>query len=258
MSAIRWSSMGLALTLLTAACGEDKPGPGTGPNPPANNPEEPAPEANTAPRADFRLTCVYMQCDFEDASNDSDGSVVAWQWNFGDGTTSNEADPVHVYAQPGSYSVTLTVTDDSTATHARSRDATASEQVITSLTCQDGSAPGGFVACKLRLEEPSGFKVVLNSSSCTAHGNLFRVTEPVADTLTTDGCYEDVGQEIRYDGPFPAGTEIAAEVLAPLLANPPALRVSGGYPEWTLEYEDGVDSDFDDLVMTVTALPVTP
>ncbi len=241
------SSLVLVLASLAVACGEDSPG-NTGP--------DPDPAANVAPSADFTGSCLYMQCDFSDASADSDGSVVAWSWNFGDGETSTEANPVHVYAEPGNYSVSLTVTDDSSATGARSRDATASEQVTTSLTCEDGSAAGGFVACKLRLEEPSGFKVVLNSSSCEARGNVFRITEPVADTLTVDGCYEADGTEIQFAGPFPAGTEIAAQVMAPLLANPPALRVTGAYPEWTLSYEDGVDTDFDDLIMTVTALPV--
>jgi hypothetical protein len=47
----------------------------------------------------------------------------------------------------------------------------------------------------------------------------------------------------------------SAEVVAPLLKNPPQLRVSGSYPEWVLTYEDGVDQDFDDMVLTVTALP---
>jgi PKD repeat protein len=240
--------MGLVLTVVTA-CGKDSPAGGnTGP----------APEQNVAPNADFSRACLYMQCGFTDASADSDGSITAWTWNFGDGETSSDRNPVHVYAQPGDYTVKLTVTDDSAATGSRSRDATASQKVVTSLTCADGSAPGGFVACKLRLEEPSGFKVVLNSSSCTAHGNVFRVTEPVVDTLTIDGCYETSGKQIYFAGPFPAGTDIGAEVIAPLLANPPALRVSGAYPEWTLHYEDGADADFDDLIMTVTALPVTP
>lgn len=36
-------------------------------------------------------------------------SLVAWSWNFGDGTTSNEQNPYHVYAQPGIYTVTLTI-----------------------------------------------------------------------------------------------------------------------------------------------------
>jgi hypothetical protein len=58
-----------------------------------------------------------------------------------------------------------------------------------------------------------------------------------------------------FSAPFPAGTEISAEVVAPLLQHPPQLRVSGNYPEWVLTFEDGVDGDFNDLVMTLTALP---
>jgi hypothetical protein len=46
-----------------------------------------------------------------------------------------------------------------------------------------------------------------------------------------------------------------APCVAPLLNHPPQLRVSGSYPEWVLTYEDGVDQDFDDLMMTLTALP---
>src|SRR5262249_43988024 len=36
---------------------------------------------------------------------------VAWAWNFGDGNSSQEQNPVHTYAQSGRYTVTLTVTD---------------------------------------------------------------------------------------------------------------------------------------------------
>ena len=97
--------------------------------------------------------------------------------------------------------------------------------------------------------------MVLNSTNCEAHGNLFRVTAPVQGTLTSDGCYDQPGREIVFATPFAAGTEISAEVVAPQLANPPALRVTGSYPEWVLSFDDGVDQDFDDLVMTVTALP---
>jgi hypothetical protein len=40
-----------------------------------------------------------------------------------------------------------------------------------------------------------------------------------------------------------------------VLDNAPQLRVSGNYPEWVLTFEDGADQDFNDLVMTLTALP---
>lgn len=45
-------------------------------------------------------------------SNDSDGTITKYQWNFGDGITSSLANPSHVFSTSGSYSVSLTVTDD--------------------------------------------------------------------------------------------------------------------------------------------------
>jgi hypothetical protein len=209
---------------------------------------------NAAPDARFSAACAALRCDFTDASTD-DAAVAGWSWSFGDQSTSPDRHPVHSYTAAGSYSVSLTVTDQEGETSTVSHQAVASWPAVTSLTCVDGTAPGGFVSCTLRLEEEAGFKVVLNSTDCEAHGNLFRITAPVTGTLTSDGCYDEAGKQLVFAAAFAAGTEISAEVVAPLLDHPPQLRVSGSYPEWVLTYEDGVDQDFDDLVMTLTALP---
>ena len=37
------------------------------------------------------------------------GTPLAWEWNFGDGTTSTEQNPVHTYTGTGTYTVTLRV-----------------------------------------------------------------------------------------------------------------------------------------------------
>jgi PKD repeat protein len=214
-----------------------------------------APGSNVAPTADFDVVCAALRCDFTNQSDDADGTVAGYAWTFADGATSTDENPTHVYASAGTRNVTLTVTDNGGATKSATKPAVTTDPVVASLSCVDASAPGGFVACKLKLTEPAGYKVTLVSSSCDAHGNLFRVVEPVVDTLTVDGCYEATATEILRAGPFPANTEISAEIVAPLLVNPPRLRVTGSYPEWTLEFEDGADSDFDDLVLTVTALP---
>lgn len=47
------------------------------------------------------------------ASTDPDGSIIRYDWTFGDGTAGEGAQPMHVYRQPGAYDVRLTVTDDS-------------------------------------------------------------------------------------------------------------------------------------------------
>lgn len=46
------------------------------------------------------------------ASTDSDGTVVGWAWNFGDGSTGQGKVVTHQFTQAGAYTVTLTVTDD--------------------------------------------------------------------------------------------------------------------------------------------------
>lgn len=39
-------------------------------------------------------------------------AIIKWEWDFGDGDSSNEMNPVHIYPMAGEYVVTLTVTDD--------------------------------------------------------------------------------------------------------------------------------------------------
>ncbi|VVB62002.1 PKD domain protein [uncultured archaeon] len=44
--------------------------------------------------------------------SDPDGMIVSYQWDFGDGTTGVGENPVHTYQLPGTYTVTLTVIDN--------------------------------------------------------------------------------------------------------------------------------------------------
>lgn len=46
-------------------------------------------------------------------SSDPDGTIVGYSWNFGDGTSSTEPNPVKVYNSAGTFTAVLTVTDNS-------------------------------------------------------------------------------------------------------------------------------------------------
>lgn len=78
------------------------------------------------PAADFSASAnpVTGTDMFSDASHASSGaSIAAWSWNFGDpasggSNTSTDANPTHHYGTPGSYTVTLTVTDSNGLTSA--------------------------------------------------------------------------------------------------------------------------------------------
>ena len=71
------------------------------------------------PEADFeavpRTAAVGEPIQFSDLSWDpgDDGldPITSWYWDFGDGTTSTQPDPVHSYAGTGQYTVQLTVTN---------------------------------------------------------------------------------------------------------------------------------------------------
>jgi PKD repeat protein len=71
----------------------------------------PAP-SNEPPDADFNWSCDDLTCHFTDSSEDDDGTITSRNWNFGDGSTSNQVNPSHTYATEGDYTVILTVTDN--------------------------------------------------------------------------------------------------------------------------------------------------
>lgn len=91
--------------------GEDPGDPGDPPTPP------PPPEPNKPPVARILLSPssgIYpLKVTFNGtSSSDSDGKIVSYAWNLGDGATSTTGQFTHSYQYPGSYPVYLTVKDD--------------------------------------------------------------------------------------------------------------------------------------------------
>lgn len=85
---------------------------------------------NKPPKTQFTLSpsnpTVRDNVTFTDQSNDPDGYLASWLWNFGDGASSTLQSPMHAFAQKGRHQVTLTVTDNDGATN------TASQEVVVS------------------------------------------------------------------------------------------------------------------------------
>ncbi len=64
--------------------------------------------------ADFSFSadgiCTPVSVSFQDESVSTD-PIILWNWNFGDGTSSSSGDVMHTYSMPGTYSVSLGVTN---------------------------------------------------------------------------------------------------------------------------------------------------
>jgi len=106
---------------------------------------------NTPPVANFGVTVSGLTATFTDMSTDADGTIASRAWSFGDGTTSTATNPSRTYATGGNYDVTLTVTDNSGASHTKT---------------QTVSVGAGYV--NLALNKPTTGSTPCNSSESPA------------------------------------------------------------------------------------------
>ena len=134
--------------------------------------------SNQPPSASFTDSCTDLSCNFDGSgSTDTDGTIVNYAWNFGDGSTASGATPSNTYAAAGSYTVSLTVTDDDGATDTETRTIT-----VTAPPSGNCFYEGGFEVT------PDGWATG-SGNSCTT-GTFVRGTP---NQQTTGGLITQVG-----------------------------------------------------------------
>ena len=90
------------------------------------------PPPPSTPVAAFTTNCTLLSCAFTDTSTDTGGTITGWSWNFGDGSpVSTVQSPTHLYASGGTYTVSLTVTDDQLDSNTASTSVSPSSGVVT-------------------------------------------------------------------------------------------------------------------------------
>jgi len=131
---------------------------------------------NVAPKAAFDASAEALEVEFDAGdSTDSDGTIASYEWDFGDGDSGTGETTSHTYAAPGTYPVSLTVTDNDGAT-----DVVAQDVVVTAAPTNVVVGKDGFertVASGWGTADTGGaWTVVGGASSFSVAGGLGSVS----------------------------------------------------------------------------------
>jgi hypothetical protein len=139
-----------------------------------------------------------------------------------------------------------------------------------------GPPPAGL-SVPIRIESVAGWRIsLLGARTNQCNGDLWLLAPSGAASMAASGpaggqvfwtgYLEHLG-ESRLIGPFAAGTELVLGLKPAAYCTEPVPRPStGGYARvaavasntWDIWWEDYRDFDFDDLVVRVEAIPLTP
>jgi len=119
-------------------------------------------------------------------SSDPDGSVISYAWNFGDGATAAGAAANHTYAEPGTYTAELTVTDNQGA----SASTTVNIQVSAAPPTLP-AAPGNLTATVL-----SKSQIRLNWTDNSANETGFKIERCAGATCANFSQISSVGANV--------------------------------------------------------------
>ncbi|MDQ4123471.1 MAG: PKD domain-containing protein [Acidobacteriota bacterium] len=123
---------------------------------------------------------------YSTGSYDPDGSIASYAWNFGDGTVSSSQNPTKVYNSAGTFTASLTVTDNSGLTGTNSVTINVSPATVSSSisgTVFYGNTPAGQ-----GVKYVSGVQMLANGSS-TSSANSWTNGSYSLGNLVSGGYY---------------------------------------------------------------------
>jgi serine protease len=217
---------------------------------------------NRQPTASFSFNPLNLSTSdsiqFLDSSQDLDGSLVNWSWDFGDGKHSYEVDPLHRYQDNGAYNVVLIVTDDDGSSDSTiiSVDVKNTRPTASfSVSSMVGSRVDSFVFMDQSLD-PDGS--VMNYTWDFGDGNksygnvvthqfehlgLFNVTLMVIDD---DGDSNSSVEQILIENCLPNAT-FSFDPIPPITTKPVdfidrSIDLDGDIVNWSWDFGDGTMS----------------
>ncbi|WP_343224410.1 S8 family serine peptidase [Pseudoalteromonas sp. Of11M-6] len=113
------------------------------------------------PVAGFSFAASGLAVTFTDESRDPNDDIVSWAWDFGDGSISTDASPIHEFAASGEYSVSLTVTDSEGNSHTTTQSVIVSTDEIELSLVRANKSRLGFIRVELSWQGSSADEVTI-------------------------------------------------------------------------------------------------
>jgi len=165
------------------------------------------------------------------ASSDPDGTIASYSWDFGDGTTGNGMTATHSYTTPGSFNVTLTVTDDTGASDSAGTTAVIRDTVNQPPTADANGPYNGTV----------GIPVAFNgTSSSDTDGTVVRYDWDFGDGTTDVDAGPAPSHTYLSDGSYTVtltvtdntgntDTDVTTATIGGVANQPPVANINGPY-----------------------------
>ncbi|WP_313477351.1 PKD domain-containing protein [Microbacterium sp.] len=210
----------------------------------------PQPTANKPPVAVLDADCERLECAFSAAgSSDEDGSIVSYLWDFGDGETQTGTSASYTYAESGSYTVKLTVTDNRGAKTTES-----TELVIVENEAPVAVITDPLVCDRLSCQFDGSGSSDADDSVASYEWDFGDGTTPSTEASPTHTFGEAGTYSVRLTVTDEFGATATASVEVAALANQPPVAVIGEPSCDALSCEfSGADSSDPDSGDAVTA-----
>lgn len=158
---------------------------------------------NPLPNANFssNVVCQGSSTNFTDLSNPGSGSIVNWNWNFGDASSaSSQSNPIHLYANDSTYNVTLIVTNQDGCSDTINLPVSIASTPIVNFTAdtldgcptlcvnfqdQSSVANGNIIGWNWNFGDGSNSSIQQNPSHCFSIPGSYTIT---LSTITSGGC----------------------------------------------------------------------
>ena len=194
--------------------------------PPTNSSEQPTAVISATPTSGV----AALEVDADASQSSDNGTIVSYHWDFGDGNTSPTSNASNIYAQPGTYELTLTVTDDSNETDTTSTTI----HVFESVDNGQVIVPQGLLffdsfeysVSRNNAADPSG-----TNNPFTAQGGWTRVKSENT-TGSHNGYIYTTSTIPGYNGPFPGTNSNSVLAVESLPAS------MGSQTDFYLQYGD--------------------